>query len=143
VKKIVTLCLLLLVLVPATVGAAGAHWQGKSGAGTSLPALGERADENATASEQNRFCPMYGQGRYDQCRYSDMNAVASCRGIGDQVRTMARNQTCNQDGIGDQVRTIARNQTRNQDGIGDQVRTMARNQTRLRGGACANCPIRV
>jgi len=68
---------------------------------------------------------MYGQGRYDQCRYSDMNAVASCRGIGDQVRTIARNQTCNQDGIGDQVRTIARN------------------QTRLGGGACANCPIRV
>jgi len=125
VKKILTLCLLLLVLVPATMGAAGEHGQGKSGAGTSLPAPGEQADENVTASGQDRFCPVHGQGRDDQCRYSDMHAVASSRGLGDQVRIMARNQT------------------RNQDGLGDQVRTMARNQTRLGGGSCANCPSRV
>jgi hypothetical protein len=122
-KKILILCILLLVLVPATVMATGAHKQGKSSMGEPASAIQEQSLEPAPVSGQNGFCLMNGQENNYQYRFAEMHRMSAGRGIGDQVRIMARNQT------------------RLQDGIGDQVRIMARNQTRLRDGSCENCRI--
>ncbi|MDH7510245.1 MAG: hypothetical protein QHH04_04305 [Methanolinea sp.] len=97
-KKILTLCILLLVLVPATVMAAGAHGQGKSGAGAPALGIGEQSLESTPACGQNRFCTMNGEENADQYRFAEMHRVSAGRGIGDQVRIMARNQTRLRDG---------------------------------------------
>lgn len=97
-KKTLTLCILLLVLIPATVMATGAHGQGKSGAGTPALEIQEKSFESAPACGQNRFCAMNVQENTDQYRFAEMHRVSEGRGIGDQVRIMARNQTRLRDG---------------------------------------------
>lgn len=97
-KKILSICILLLVLVPTAVMAAGTHGQGKSVTKTPATATQEQTCEYAPVSGQYRFCSMNGQDTDDQFRFAEMHRISSGRGIGDQVRIMAQNRTRLMDG---------------------------------------------
>ncbi|MCU0631993.1 MAG: hypothetical protein MUC66_03325 [Methanolinea sp.] len=100
-RTLLILCLLLgLILVPATVMAAGSQGQGKSGAQGSAPVLQEQTDGSENTAGQYQFCAKHGLNDVSKSGNGKMLRIRSCTGDGeqDQVRTMARNQTRLRDG---------------------------------------------
>lgn len=98
-RKTLALCLLIgLILVPATVMAAGAQGQGRSGAQGDAPVLQEQTGETTAVAGHYQFCGKHGQNDVAKSGNGEMLRIRSCTGDGDRSGTMARNQTRLRDG---------------------------------------------
>ncbi|HOT03557.1 MAG TPA: hypothetical protein PK069_05205 [Methanolinea sp.] len=99
-RKTLAVCLLLgIVLLPATVMAAGAQGQGRSGAEGGARVLQEQAEETTSAG-QYQFCAQHGFNDVQKKGNGEMRRIRSCSGDGEmkQAKTMARDQTRLRDG---------------------------------------------
>ncbi len=99
-RKTLALCLLLgIILLPATVMAAGAGGQGRIGAQGGNPVLQEQTDETSPAGAY-RFCGQHGLNEGQKTGNGEMLRTRSWSGDGEmkQAKTMARNQTRLRDG---------------------------------------------
>jgi len=93
------ICLILgLILVPATVMAAGSQGQGKIGAQGNAPVLQEQTGEPGAAACQHQFCTRNGFDDSGTSGNGKMLRIRSCTAEGNEVKTMARNQTRLRDG---------------------------------------------
>ncbi|OPX73641.1 MAG: hypothetical protein A4E40_01184 [Methanoregulaceae archaeon PtaU1.Bin059] len=99
-RKTLALCLLLgIILLPATVMAAGTMGQGRTGVQGGAGVLQEQADETASAG-QYQFCASHGLDDVQKTGNGEMRRIRSCSGDGEmrQAKTMARDQARLRDG---------------------------------------------
>jgi len=98
-RKILAVCLLLgLVLVPATVMAAGPRGQGNGNAQGAAPVLQEQTGTPGTVTGQFQFCARHGDSISGANGNGKMLRIRDCTAAGTQAGTMARNQTRLRDG---------------------------------------------
>lgn len=98
-RKILAVCLLLgLVLVPATVMAAGPRGQENGNAQGAAPVLQEQTGTPGTVTGQYQFCARHGDSISGANGNGKMLQIRDCTAAGTQAGTMARNQTRLRDG---------------------------------------------
>lgn len=98
-RKILAVCLLLgLIVLPATVMAAGPGGQGNGNAQGATPVLEEQTGESGTLAGQYQFCARHGDSISGAHGNGKMLRIRDCTADGGQAKAMARNQTRLRDG---------------------------------------------
>lgn len=98
-KKMLAVCLLLgLILLPATVMAAGPRGQGNGNAQDTAPALQEQTDNSGTVAGQYTFCSRHGDSISGKNGNGNMLRIRDCTAEENQAKTMTRNKTRLRDG---------------------------------------------